>query len=58
MNPKTLTDALTVDLIGMKAGDELFSKLQTVVLINEKYSYDVRHFIGGAQYFKIKHVKV
>lgn len=34
MNPKTLTMALTVDLIGMRAGSEIFSQLQTVVFVS------------------------
>ena len=56
-NPKTVTDALNVDLIGMKAGHEIFAKLDTVIMLNEKYSYEMRYLVGGAQYFKMRDIK-
>lgn len=56
-NPKTVTDALNVDLIGMKAGSEIFAKLETVIMLSEKYSYEMRYLVGGAQYFKMRNIK-
>lgn len=57
LNPKTLTDALTVDLIGMRAGMEVFGKLQTAVFIETgKYAYELKYLVGGSHYFKIKHI--
>jgi hypothetical protein len=46
-----------VDLIGMKAGHEIFAKLDTVIMLNEKYSYEMRYLVGGAQYFKMRDIK-
>ncbi len=56
-NPKTVTDALNVDLIGMKAGSEIFAKLETVIMLSEKYSYEMGYLVGGAQYFKMRNIK-
>jgi hypothetical protein len=41
----------------MKAGDEVFQKLNTMVLINEKHCYNMMHLIGGGQYYKLRAVK-
>lgn len=61
-NPKTLTDALTVDLIGMKAGMEIFTRLQTAIWLKDNKSNslsdnEIRYLIGGSHYFKIKAIK-
>lgn len=64
MDPRTVIDALKMDLIGMKAGQQIFQLLNTPILLQKQFSFWQRIFrvnmpcayvlVGGGRYFKLK----